>query len=87
MKYCMIDRCRDAFPVRMMCRHLKVSPSGYYDWRERPPSARAKANEGLLVHIRRLHTDSDGVLGAPRIWEDLQYEGIAASLNRVARLM
>ena len=26
----MIERCREAFPVRLMCRCLKVSPSGYY---------------------------------------------------------
>ena len=30
MKFMMIDRCREAFPVRMMCNQLQVSPSGYY---------------------------------------------------------
>ena len=30
MRYRMIERCREAFPVRLMCRCLKVSPSGYY---------------------------------------------------------
>ena len=83
----MIDRCRDAFPVRMMCRCLKVSPSGYYDWRDRPPSPRALANERLLEQIRVIHTDSDGVMGAPRIWEELTYAGESCSPNRVARLM
>ena len=83
----MIERCRDSFPVRMMCRCLKVSHSGYYDWRDRPLSARAEDNERLLVQIRSLHADSDGVLGAPRIWDDLRHEGEVCSLNRVARLM
>ena len=87
MKYRMIERCRDAFPLRMMCRCLGVSPSGYYGWRDRPPSARAQANATLLEHIRELHEDSDGVAGAPRIWEDLQYAGVACGKNRVARLM
>ncbi|MEW8203913.1 MAG: IS3 family transposase [Candidatus Thiodiazotropha endolucinida] len=87
MRYHMIDRCRDAFPVRMMCRCLSVSPSGYYDWRSRPLSNREKANQRLLGRIRDLHAESDGVKGAPRIWEDLQYEGEHCSLNRVARLM
>lgn len=87
MKYRMIERCRDAYPVRMMCSCLKVSPSGYYAWRERSPSERARDNERLLGRIEQLHLDSDGVKGSPRIWEDLRYEGESCSKNRVARLM
>lgn len=83
----MIDRCRDAFPIRLMCRCLKVSPSGYYGWRGRPLSARARANQELLLRIEDLHQGSDGVMGAPRIWEELQYAGVRCSRNRVARLM
>ena len=83
----MIERCRAAFPIRLMCRSLQVSASGYYDWRERGPSPREKANDPLLGHIRRLHADSDGVPGAPRVWEELQYAVIPCSKNRVARLM
>ena len=66
MKYRMIDRCRDAFPVAMMCRLLKVSPSGYYDWQDRPLSGRAAANEALFEQIENLHSSSDGV------WEFVQ---------------
>jgi len=87
MRYRMIERCRDAFPIRMMCRNLKVSPSGYYDWRGRPLSARARDNQRLLNRIQSLHAESDGVLGSPRIWDDLRHEGETCSLNRVARLM
>jgi putative transposase len=83
----MIERCRDAFPVRMMCRCLKVSAGGYYAWRDRPQSALAKDNERLLELIEQLHVASDGVKGSPRIWEDLRYEGESCSKNRVARIM
>lgn len=83
----MIDRCRGTFPIRMMCRHLEVSPSGYYDWHGRPPSPRAQANEQLLHRIKALHAASDGVLGRRRIHEDLRDEGEACSVNRVGRLM
>lgn len=83
----MIERCRDAFPVRMMCRLLKVSPSGYYDWRHRKPSQQQQDNSRLLRHIRELYADSDGVYGSPRIWEELRYQGESCGLNRVARLM
>lgn len=87
MKYRMIQRCRDAFPIRMMCRCLRVSPSGYYGWSTRTPSARAQENARLLERIRELHIDHDGVLGSPRIWEDLRYEGERCGRHRVARLM
>jgi putative transposase len=83
----MIERCREAFPVRLMCRCLAVSPSGYYGWRDRPPSARELDNQRLLRRIETMHAESDGVLGAGRIWEDLRFAGETASVNRVARLM
>lgn len=83
----MIERCRDAFPVRMMCERLSVSPSGYYEWRGRPPSERARANQRLLKRIRELHEGSEGVLGRRRIHEDLFDEGVEAGVNRVGRLM
>lgn len=83
----MIERCRDEFPVRLMCRCLRVSTSGYYDWSKRSPSARQADNDRLLGRIRELHEDSRGVLGAGRMHEDLAAEGESAGLNRVARLM
>ena len=83
----MIERCREAFPIRMMCRELKVSPSGYYHWRGRPVSARAQANQRLLARIHSLHAASDGVLGRRRISDDLLDEGEYCSRNRVGRLM
>ena len=83
----MIERCRDAFPVTMMCRLLKVSSSGYYEWRCRAPSEQQQDNARLLRKIRHIHVQSDQVFGSPRIWEDLRYDGESCSLNRVARLM
>ena len=70
-----------------MCRCLKVSPSGYYAWESRSPSLREKENTRLLKRIRDIHDDSGGIIGAPRMHEDLQSEGESISLNRVARLM
>lgn len=70
-----------------MCRCLSVSPSGYYAWESRSPSARELENARLLARIRDIHDDSGGILGAPRIHEDLVAEGKSVSLNRVARLM
>jgi putative transposase len=87
MTYRMIQRCRTAFPIRMLCRCLRVSPSGYYGWATRPPSGRAQENARLLVRIHQLHAEHDGVVGSPRIWEDLRYAGERCGRHRVARLM
>lgn len=87
MRYEAIRRHRDQYPIRLMCRCLKVSSSGFHDWCVRDPSARAQDNARLLTKIRVHHAASDGVMGAPRMHETLGYEGETASLNRVARLM
>jgi putative transposase len=83
-----IERCRDEFPIRLMCRCLRVSVSGgYYGCSKRLPSVRQRDNERLLGRMRELHVDSRGVLGACRMHEDLVAEGESVSLNRVARLL
>lgn len=38
----MIQRWRNKYPVRLMCRCLKVSPSGYYAWAGHAPCARVQ---------------------------------------------
>lgn len=50
-------------------------------------STRATDNQRLPIRIRKFHAGSDGVMGMPRMHEDLSYEGETASRNRLARLM
>lgn len=76
-----------SFPVRAMCRLLGVSPSGYYAWRSRKPSARATADASLTEHVSEIHTRSYGTYGVPRIHAELAARGIHVGRKRVARLM
>lgn len=73
--------------VALMCRVLKASRSGYYDWRSRVPSARPEANGHLSGDIRRIYTEHKGRFGAPRITQQLRTEGQGVDKKRVARLM
>ena len=75
------------WPVRLMCRVLEVSASGYYAWRSRPESARSVANRKLLGDVRRLHGEHHGRYGSPRMHAALRAEGRTASRGRVERLM
>ena len=78
---------RGTFPIRILCAVLEVSPSGYYAWRDRPESARAAANRGLVADIRRVYADNRSVYGSPRVHAALRTEGRRVGVNRVARLM
>jgi hypothetical protein len=49
-----------AYPIATQCRVLGVSLSGYYAWRDRPPSARGCSNAVLKERIRVIHVDSRG---------------------------
>jgi putative transposase len=73
--------------VRVLCRVLGVSRSGYYAWRARPASARAADDRRLGTAIVQIHRRSRCTYGAPRIWAELQELGIRTSRKRVARLM
>lgn len=70
-----------------MCKTLKVSTSGFYDWCQRPLSQRQQANVTLTTQIRAAFVASDETYGMPRIRAELQEAGIVASRKRIARLM
>jgi putative transposase len=70
------------------CRVLKVSRSGYYDWRDRSPSPREQDNKLLLKHIEAVHAESRGTYGWPRVHAELVLGmGMDVNHKRVARLM
>ena len=72
----------------MSCRLLGVSRSGYYEWKDRPLSAREQDNELLLKQIKQIHADSRGSYGSPRVHAELTLGlGLAVNEKRVARLM
>ena len=73
--------------VATMCRVLGVSPSGYYAWRRRGRSRRAKRDEELRGAIRTIHAASGGTYGVPRVHAELSAQGCRVGRKRVARLM
>lgn len=87
MKYRFITQQQGVFPVRLLCRLLGVAESGYYAWRQRPPSQRAEQDAQLLLAIRSVHQDSRGLYGSPRVHAALKRQGVACTRKRVARLM
>jgi transposase InsO family protein len=87
VKYAVIKEYQQRFDVRMMCRVLSVSRSGYYAWDKRPETYRDKANAQLAVEIKDIFDDEKQRVGSPRITQRLRASGHKVSKNRVARLM
>ena len=73
--------------VSRACAVLKVSRSAYYQWSQHLPSARAQEDAVLDEHVTRIHRESRGTYGVPRVHQQLRREGIACGRKRVARLM
>ena len=73
--------------VAQLCRVLQVAASGYYAWRHRQPSSRARADAALIEQIRAIHARSRSTYGAPRVHADLREREQRVSRKRVARLM
>jgi putative transposase len=87
MRFKFIADHQDAFPIVRMCNVLSVSRSGYYAWRDRPPSQREMANRALYKQIKAVYDESKGRYGSPRIYKALKKQGVSCSENRVARIM
>lgn len=74
------------YPVKMLCRALGVSRSGFYDWLSAEPSARAQEDARLKVLIMAAHRQSRETYGAPRIKRELAAQGYEVGRDRVRRL-
>lgn len=85
--YRFMDSHRGEHRVATMARVLGVSRSGYYAWKTRPLSSRARTDELLKKEICSVHARHHGAYGAPRIHGELQRQGWKVSRKRVARLM
>ncbi len=87
MRFRFVEAEKANYPIRLMCRCLAVSRSGYYAWRKRPTSARARQDAQLGVEIAASHAESRRTYGSPRVLRDLRAKGLWVSRKRVARLM
>jgi len=73
--------------VVSMCSWLRVSRSGFYEWRGRPESATAQRREALKRAVTVSFEESDGTYGYRRIHADLAAQGIAGGLELVRSIM
>jgi hypothetical protein len=73
--------------VAFLYRYYGASRSGFYAWQRRGEPCRVKADRELSARIRRVHQDSRGTYGSPRVYQALKRQGVRVAEKRVARLM
>lgn len=80
---------RGAFGVKRLCRTLAVSRSGFYRWLAGTSARadRARADAELAEHINRIHQESDGTYGVPRVTAELKEAGRPVNHKRVERVI
>ncbi len=74
------------YPLRVLCRVLEVSRSGYYAWRTRRPSKRAQENARLEVAIQATHVRTRQTYGPERLQAELREDGFPFGIGRIKRL-
>jgi len=82
-----VSEYRETYPVRICCRVLEVSPSGYYRWVSAPTSRREQENNSLIREIEKIHDSSRKTYGSPRIHAQLKAIGRSCGRGRIERLM
>lgn len=74
-------------PIRFLANYFGVSSSGYYFWKKRYQGLRFLKKEEICKKIKSYFKQSKGTYGSPRVWDDLQQEGVIVSINTVAKYM
>jgi len=86
MRFAFIDAEKAHYSVRALCRVLAVTRAGFYAWKTRAPSVRARRDEAARALVRVTFAASKCRYGSPRIYAELRAEhGIGR--HRIARLM
>jgi putative transposase len=86
-KYAFIDGEKDRFPIVKMCAWLGVSTSGYYEWKDRPPSPAAQRRARLAAMVTAIFEANHGTYGYRRIHAVLARSGELVSDELVRQLM
>jgi transposase InsO family protein len=73
--------------VRKACVMLEVSRAAYYQWSTHIPSPHSRTDQALTARVERIHEDSRGTYGVPRVLAQLRRDGIRTGPRRVGRLM
>jgi transposase InsO family protein len=87
VKYAFVDKERANHTIKLLCRVLEVSASGYYKWRKGGITPSQARRTKMLNRILEIFEESRQTYGCPRVYEQLRSEGFKGNYKTVERLM
>lgn len=87
MRYAFVAQERAHYPVRLLCRVLAVSVSGFHDSLKRQAQPRRDPDVAIRADMHTIHAGSRGTYGRPRMVQALGACAHPVGPKRVARLM
>ena len=85
VKYQVIHRHRNEYPVSVMCKFFEVSRSGYYDFVKRIGQPEHDAE--LAIQIQECQKRTDKTYGYRRVWKWLKDRNITRNPKTILRVM
>ena len=85
VKYTVIYRHRNEYPISVMCKFFEVSRSGYYDFVKR--MGKPEHDTQLAEKIRECQDKTDKTYGYRRVWKWLNNRNIHRNPKTVLRIM
>ena len=74
------------YPLPLLSQVLNVSASGYYSWRERPPSKWSREESRLELEIKAMDKRTRHTYGAERLQRELAEQGVHVGICRIKRI-
>jgi transposase InsO family protein len=87
VKYAWIHAHRDSYPVKIMCKVLEVSTSGYYDSLKPTQSPRQQRREQIAAAAEAAYRDSHCIYGYRKVHDDLQEQKVECCRETVRRVL
>ena len=85
VKYAVIYRHRNEYPVSVMCKFFEVSRSGYYNFVNR--MGKPEHDTELAKKIKECQNKTDNTYGYRRVWKWLKNQNIKRNPKTVLRVM
>ncbi len=87
MRFAYIQSQEEGYPTTLLCKTMQVSPSAYYDWRQRPARLIDPEELNLYRRAKSLFQASRNSLGSRELCKKLRTEGFEIGREKTRTLM